>query len=253
MSKSKESTQNLKLNSETLGIIYQHVRFLANFRFLESIKVLQMRHTGYEIEDFVQEVVIKVCELFETKTFPTVNHLKKMIHCTMSYHYLHEKRKYYYTKTRGGAFCVSIDEAINDHQDIGDTLYDKSSFNDYDLQLLYRRNLYIAYNWEKAKIIEKSDIRHNTDNYIMSLNYFINKQIENGVRHTCKYFKESGFYMTRKIFDDICDTIITYLYDNDLVIKEIDNRKQVIDRLENCYNKSLDYINDNENRKLIKV
>lgn len=253
MTRTKERKQGLPLNESTLAIIYQHTRFLANFRFLESIKVLQTRHTGYEIEDFVQEVVIKVCELFEKKSFPTVNHLKKMIHYTMSYHYLHEKRKYFYTKQRGGSFCISLDETINDHQELIDTLYDKSILEDYDLQFIYSKNLYIAYDWKKADIITIEDLKYNTDKYLMSLNYFINKQLEGGIRYTCRYFKNAGFYMTRKIFDDICNTIITYLYDNNLAVKEVDSNKIIINKLENCYNKSLNHINVEEDRKLIHI
>ena len=77
--KSKESEENLSLTKDTLDKIYQHTWFLANYRFSRPIEVLQSRNTGYEKEDFVQDVVRQVCKLFTTKKFPTINHLKKMI------------------------------------------------------------------------------------------------------------------------------------------------------------------------------
>lgn len=219
----EDQTQYLQLTRETLHTIYQHTWFLANFRFSRPIEVLQTRNTGYEKEDFVQEVVQQVCKLFETKKFPTINHLKKMIRLTMSYHYLHEKRKYFYTKSRGGIQCTSLEEDINDYRKVEDTVAVDTSYSNesiYDLHRLYSKNLYIAYDWNVAKVITSDQFKDYTNHCIISVNFFINKQREVGMVDTCKFYKDNGYYMTKRTFDYLSQTIIDYLKANDILLIE---------------------------------
>lgn len=224
-----KDTGYLELNKEILNSIYQHVWFLANFRFARPIMILQTRHRGYEKEDFVQEVVELVCDLFKTMKFPTINHLKKIIKTTMSYHYLHEKRKYFYTKSRGSISCMSLDDDINDYKKFEDVAITDKSFNDetiYDVHRLFDKNLYLAYNWKFAKVITKEQIKDFTNYYILSINFFITKQRELGLHDTCKFYKQNGYYMTKKIFDYLSQTIIDYLKSNDIIMIENFDRCQ---------------------------
>lgn len=255
---SRERNERLVLDNNTLKSIYQHTRFLANFRFLRPVQVLQTRNTGYEIEDFVQEVVQKVCELFNTKTFPTMNHLKSMIRRTMEFHYLHEKRKYFYTKSRGNYSCASLDSLINDNRTLGDTVALESitcNTDDlYNFDIIKSRHLYVAYDWEKAFIIDNiGQFKNHSNKYLLSVNFFISKLREYGYRETCKYFKDNGFYMTRTICEQISTTIISYLKDNDYLSSDNLYSKSDIEKLEKCYNKSSDLIDEMPIKKLLKV
>ena len=128
-----EKDQYLELTNGLIKQIYQHVNFLANFRYKASIETLQSRHVGYEIEDFVQETVQEIVKQFKTKKFPTINHLKSFINLVMEFHYLKEKRKYFYTKSRGPYTCVSLDEDINDYRKIEDTLSSQMTTSNFDL------------------------------------------------------------------------------------------------------------------------
>lgn len=218
-----EAVDYLKLDKKTLNAIYQHVWFLANFRFARPIMVLQTRHKGYDKEDFVQEVVQLVCKLFDTMKFPTINHLKKMIKNTMSWHYLHEKRKYFYTKARGNISCVSLDDDVNEYRTMEDTIATENSINNetiYDLHRLFERNLYLAYDWNKAIVIAKDQIKDYAKHCILSVNFFIKLQKDYGFKDTCRFYKSKGFYMTKTTFDYLSQTIIDYLKINDIILVE---------------------------------
>lgn len=210
-----------KLDRKTLDIIYQHTWFLANFRFARPIEVLQSRHSGYSKEDFVQEVVTLMFKHFESgKTFPTVNHLKKIIHKTMEFHYLKEKRKYFWTKSRGGVQCTSLDESVNDYRKIGDTIMVETEVKAdsmQDFRLFLDKDLYVAYDWVKPVVITKEEFRDYQGYYLMSVNKFIEKQRDLGVNETCKSYKTAGCYITKSIFEQISQSIIDYAKEHKLL------------------------------------
>ena len=218
-----EKDQYLELTNGLIKQIYQHANFLANFRYKVSIETLQSRHVGYEIEDFVQEIVQEIVKQFKTKKFPTINHLKSFINLVMEFHYLKEKRKYFYTKSRGPYTCVSLDEDINDYRKIEDTLSSQMTTFNFDLYNLFNKHLYISYDWKIAKIITKKDFA-NQKSLLMSVNKFVELQIINGAKQTCKIYKDAGFHMTKAIFTLFSQTILDYAKNNDLLIIEEDTK-----------------------------
>lgn len=224
-----EKSKYLELNNDLIKKIYQHVSFLANFRYKASIEVLQSRHVGYEIEDFVQETVQEIFRQFKTKKFPTINHLKKFINLVMEFHYLKEKRKYFYTKSRGPFTCVSLDDDVNDYRKIEDTISSQISTMNFDLHNLLSKHLYISYNWHTAKIITKNDFSKEKS-IILSVNKFIELQIINGFKETCKIYKNAGFNMTKMIFDQFSQAIIDYAKENDLLAIEETSKQYLYNR-----------------------
>ena len=224
----RASEQCLSLTNDTIKEAYKHVTFLASFRYRRPIEVLQTRHRGYGIEDFIQETMTIILQEFSKKKFPTINHLKSFINLTMQWHYLKEKRKYFYTKQRGEFLEVSINDSAaksnsEDIRTIGDTLtYDKNEVANLsdmiDLHHICHKHLFIAYDWkdtlEVCKVSELKKYRHC---YALSFNHFIKVLQEQGERGTCAYFKERGFFMTRKVLDAISQKLIQYFKDNQLI------------------------------------
>ena len=220
-----EKDDYLELNDHLIKQIYQHANFLANFRYKNAIEVLQSKHVGYEVEDFVQEIVQEIFRQFKTKKFPTINHLKKFINYVMSFHYLKEKRKYFYTKSRGPYTCVSLDEFTNDYRKVEDTIESKPFISNFDLYNLLSKNLYISYNWKSIKIITTKDFSKEKS-MLLSVNKFIELQIINGTKETCRLYKESGFPMTKMLFDKFSQAIIDYTNEHNLLAidKDIDKK-----------------------------
>lgn len=241
----------LVLNNQLLKDVYQHVTFLANFRYRSAIETLQAKHRGYEIEDFVQETLQEVYQQLKKKTFPTMPHLKSFINKIMQFHYLKEKRKYYYTKQRGSYYETYIDDECTKNQN-GDARYlrDTLQYEEKldleglaDLQRLYNRNLFIVYDWRTVKICKKHELKDFKEGCITSVNYFINKQIELGRVDCCKYYKSQGFHMTKKVFDDITKELLRYLKEQDYIdvpkdLLEDEHTKfdRLKEKLESAYN-----------------
>ena len=69
----------LEVNSQLYKDIYQHVTFLASFRFKSAIEYLRTAHHGYEVEDFIQETMRLLTDSLDKKKFPSMRHLKKFI------------------------------------------------------------------------------------------------------------------------------------------------------------------------------
>ena len=224
-----QEKKSLELNNGLIKQIYQHVNFLANFRYKNAISILQSKHIGYETEDFVQEVLQEITRQFKTKKFPTINHLKSFINLVMEFHYLKEKRKYFFTKSRGPFTCVSLDDDANDYRKIEDTLSSQISTMNFDLHNLLSKKLYISYDWKTIKIIKREDFK-SQKSLLLSVNKFIELQIINGLRETCKIYKNSGFYMTKTLFNQFSQAIIDYAKRNDLLVIEDTTSKYKYDR-----------------------
>lgn len=210
-------SSKLELNNALIKEIYTHVTFLANHRYRLAIKTLKSRHKGYESEDFIQECVKLVIESFENHSFETIYHLKSFINKIMNFHYLKEKRKYFYTKQRGFFNECSIDEYFIDGTSNNCTLQNiiegQKDINIDNLVLhnIQQVNLYVVYDWQKAIVCTFEELKNYKKGYIISVNSFIKLQIEMGLRETCRYFKNIGFYMTRNIFNEISEAILEYL------------------------------------------
>lgn len=210
----------LELNNSLLKEIYCHIDKQMHYKYRSLVEVLKSRHNSYDAEDFVQETIELILNAFKTKLFTNVNQLKGFINSTMKFHYLKEKRKYFYTKQRGWATCVSLDKPVCENKSIMDILEDeKTDSNDsiFDLYHLQSKKLLIAFNFEKCEIIDKSQLKDYRDFHILSVNHFINVQIALGQKETCRYFKNKGLHMTKCIFELISQKIIDYCKANNLL------------------------------------
>lgn len=219
----KVSTSCVELNNKTIKDIYNHINMLLNARYSTPIKVLQSRHRGYEKEDFAQEVAQIILKEFETKKFPTINHLKKFINLSMEFHYLKEKRKYFYTKQRGSMQEHSIDETLTDNLTLGDTLSSTRAIDidRIDLDNILEQNLFIVYDWSTCNICKLDELKKFKSGYILSVNSFIKYQNDYGSLETCRHFKSKGFYMTKSIFDSISQSIINYLERHNFIEEQL--------------------------------
>lgn len=218
----------LQFTNATIKEAYNHIVKLAKSKFKEPIKTLKSRHHGYEEDDFIQETMQIILTESTRKKFPTINHLKSFINLTMQYHYLKEKRKYFYTRQRGDFTEVSIFDSTTQtsegkEQLIAETLtYDKEEVahlsEEIDLDSLIKRNLYVVYDWKSLlEICKASELRNYTVGYALSVNHLIKTLRAYGAKDACKVFKEQGFFMTRRILDDISQKLIQYIKDNQLL------------------------------------
>lgn len=222
----KEKSDYLICTNEVISEAYKHIKLLANCKYKRAIKTLQTRHKSYNVEDFIQDTMQIILKEFTRKKFPSINHLKSFINKSMSFHYLKEKRKYFYTKQRGSIEERSIYEPITDYATLGDTIsYDNSKSIDLlSLSDLLKRNLYVVYDWSTAKVCTLQELKQYNEGYILSVNHFIQKQREDSIINVCKYFKQQGFYMTRTIFNDISQEIVNYIKRNNILLVESDEK-----------------------------
>lgn len=228
---------NLQFNAATVKQAYNHIKALAGFKYKEPIKTLKSRHHGYEAEDFIQETMQIILNESQKKSFPTINHLKAFINKTMSFHYLKEKRKYFYTKQRGSAKEVSIDDNFT-QIDTGKTMLiaemltydkdeDKTVAQDIDVRALTSKHLYVVYDWKNLlEVCTLSELKDYKTGYALSVNHLVQTLTERGERETCKYYKSIGFFMTKSILDSVSSAIIKYIKDNHIV--EVAEDKPVI-------------------------
>lgn len=214
-----QSKEKLELNSAVLKEVYQQVDKLANSKYKTAIHTLQTRHKGYESEDFVQEAVEKVVKAFSTKNFATLSKLKGFINFVMEFHYLKEKRKFFYTH-RGLATVVSFDDPIIEDLTIGDTIEAPSTvqLNELDKHSLFNKNLFLINTNNYYSICTLEELRKYKSGIAISINYFIEIQRDLGLQELCRYYKNNGFYMTKPIFEEISQVIIDYIQLNQLVI-----------------------------------
>lgn len=210
----------LELDKKLLKEIYCHVNKQMIYKYGSLVEVLKSRHHGYDIEDFAQETIELVINAFKNKLFTNLNQLKGFINSTMKFHYLKEKRKYFYTKQRGTATCISLNDTIFENKCIEDLIEDPKDFNDdstFDLHHLQSKNLLIAFKNNDCHIIKSIELKNFSGFHIISVNHFINIQIKLGQKETCKYFKKKGLYMTKDLFEFISQKIIDYCKENNLL------------------------------------
>jgi len=220
--KEEEELRFLKVDNRLIRTVYQHVSFLANFRFRSSIEYLQNKNKGYEIEDFVQEILEKVSKILTVKKFPTINHLKKFISIIMQYHYLSQKRKYYQTKQRGTYLEESLDSLIDDTRNLLDTLYNDKEYQTYldnlQFNFILKKNLFIVLHNDLVNICTLDEIKNNHEGIVISLTLFLLKHYELGKKsEVCKYFKSKGIYISKKSFDLIVNSALDYCINNSLL------------------------------------
>lgn len=232
----KES--NLQLTSDLIKIMYDYVKKLLNYKYSHAITVLSSRNHGYTEEDFIQEVLQLLVIDFKKKSFANLGKLKNYIKSVVSFHYLKEKRKYFYTKQRGGFICLSLDETYeNSAKCLGDVLIAKESQSlsteQYDLHNLMQKNLYICCHSHSYKVGPLKEFRKDRQGILLSVNQFIKVQRVYGLSETCKFYKNHGFYMTKTTFDEVSQSILNYAKDLDLLsFTDTDYckvRKQLVD------------------------
>lgn len=234
----------VKLSNSVLAELYDYATILAKSKFKNGVEILKTRHVGYELEDFVQEIIILVTKSFETKTFENMTKLKAFTVSTMKYHYLHEKRKYFYTKQRGDIQCFSLYEPAckvgEDYKLIIDTITYDSNATAEDIctyNNLISKNLQIVIDWPKLTVCRPDELRYHKGT-VLSVNYFIKCQRELGMNDTCKLYKNNDFYMTKSFYKELSKLIIDYAKANDLLIvsddlfKEERTTRKVVDRVE---------------------
>ena len=237
---SEQQQDYLQFDNATIKEIYSYVTMLVNSRYKEPIKTLQARHHGYSSEDFIQEVMLIILKESKAKKFPTINHLKSFIKLTAEFHYLKEKRKYYFTKQRGSYSEVSIFDSTTNVDDgssklIAETLtYDKNEHEHIaellDLQSLLKKNLYVVYDWRQLlEVCTVHELKNYKTGYALSVANLLKVLQEYGAKDACKHFKEVGFFMTRKILDDISQKLIQYIKDNKIIEVTVE-RPAYIDR-----------------------
>lgn len=234
-----ELLQEGKLSNKDIKELYRHCTILANSKYKEPIKVLQSRNIGYSVDDFVQETMQIVLDSLTKKSFKSLQKLKSFAYKTMEFHYLKEKRKYFYTKQRGSMQCVSIeDKVLPVHGEAGQNFFseyleDPKSHIDIDklaLQDLQKRDLQVAikgnmYSLVEAEYLDKLPDMKNT--FILSVNHFINLQYSIGFKESCRYYKSKGFNMTRTIYNNINIAIMSYLYRNNLLEKPVVEKSKI--------------------------
>lgn len=225
----KENVNVVTLDSKTIKELYKHVTMLANSKYKVPIQTLKTRHVCYDIEDFVQDTMKLLLDSFKTKTFTTLAKLKNFANLTMEFHYLKEKRKYFYTKQRGSMTCVSLNDSaasitgVSGELKHGET-YENFLSDDKDIDLdilelnnLKSKDLQVFISNGKYAIRELRSIESFTNNTVLSVNHFIEIQRHLGIKDTCKYYKSKGFYMTKDVFNDISQCIIDYIKKNGIL------------------------------------
>lgn len=213
----------LEIDNSVVKTLFDYVKGQTFFKYKEAMSTLKSRHHGYESEDFIQEVMQLVLTSLQTKKFPTLGQLKKFVRCTMEFHYLKEKRKYFYTKSRGSFLTTSIEEPLSDSRTIADTIsYNKViDTGSFDLHRIMSKNLFLQYDWHICKIGKLRDFKQTSNGLLLSINQFIKLQMYYGMRETCNYYKRRGFYMTKTTFEILSQAIIDYAIEQNLLEKEI--------------------------------
>lgn len=223
----------LCINNETLKIIYQHVIFLVSYKYSTALKILKDRNRGFDKDDFIQDCVSLILNSFETKSFETIYHLKSFINKTMNFYFLREKRKYYQTKQRASYNQCSLDEYETDDYFIYKSVNCQKDINLDKLYLdsIKNKNLYVIYNNNKVlDVCDISKVKEYKYGCILSVNSFIKLQLECGFKETCRIYKQKGFYMTKKRFDEISQAIIDYANTNGYIPKYVESKKYVYNR-----------------------
>lgn len=215
LEKCSQKVDCVEVNDRTIKQIYDYIKRAIAFKHSSAISTLSSRHIGYDEDDFIQEIMQLLLVSLQTKKFTSFNKLKSFIQMTIKFHYLKEKRKYFYTKSRGSFVTVSLDDYLNEYRKIEDVLEDSLNVgidvDSIDLQNLFDKNLYILFDWSTCRIGKLKDFNSYKKGYLLSINQFIKVQMIYGRIDTCKYYKQNGFYMTRNTFNIITQSILEYI------------------------------------------
>lgn len=241
--KRDKEVQLLTMNSELVKEIYKHVDMLANSKYRLPIETLRTRHKGYESEDFVQDAVRNIIYYFPNKSFDSLAKFKSFMNMSVEWTYLKEKRKYFFTKSRGDSIILSLDDTLNDGQTYESIIADKKEFDTstLDLQILMSKNLYVSFNWNTFLVGTFDEMKRKKKRILLSVNQFLTFQQEMGARDTVAHYKELGFYMTFPIFVNMSQAILNYAEKHGLVLVEKESKKYVYNR------PSVDYISERIN------
>lgn len=224
-------SDTLKLTNSVMKEMHDYVMSQLNYTYKNAIETLKTRNWGYEAEDFAQEVMQLLIDAFKTKSFENMGKLKSYTKSVISFHYLKQKRAYFYTKQRGGFQKVSLSEPSMDYKLFEDIItYDEKAIDTdkYDLQHLMQKNLFISAKNHTYKVGQLKDFRKDTSGQMLSVNKFIEIQNAYGELETCRLYKNHGFYMTKKVFDELSQSILNYAKDFDLLtFVETDYHKPV--------------------------
>lgn len=212
--------QGVQINNETIQRTYNYVKKLVAFRYKSGIEALQSRNTGYEEEDFIQDLMQILLKELKIKQFATFGKFKAFIKLAASWHYLHEKRKYFHTKSRGSCRTVSFEKTINENQTVEDVLGKYEDEGKYDLYFIMKKNLYVRFDWKTYKVGKLEDFKNDKNGMLLSVNHFIKAMQYYGMKDTCNYYKQNGFYMTRNVFNNMSQAIINYAKDTNLLEQE---------------------------------
>ena len=133
----KRNSSYLQMTKELVKSIYSHVDMLTDSKYREPIKILRTRHKGYEPEDFVQDAVRNIIHDFPNKKFENLQKFKAFMNKSVEWTYLKEKRKYFWTKSRGGStYEVSLDDSSQDEQRTLSEIIPSEKSIDFDTLLL---------------------------------------------------------------------------------------------------------------------
>lgn len=213
--------QEFKIEPKIYKELYNFALSVINTKFKSSLEYLRTANRGYEPEDFAQDVILKLMGSFHTKRFPSMKHLKSFVVKTIEYHYLYERRKYFYIKQYSGCGKEdSIDRMIDSSREVLDTLYSKVSVGLDNLQLkqIFKENLCLVFQKGNCFICKEEEIFNliKAESKIISLNYFLQVQYENTNIKACRHFKDKGIYITWKMLESINNKIYEYCLQNNI-------------------------------------
>lgn len=196
------------------------------------IDTLQSRDWSYTAEDFIQGVMQCILVQVGKKKFPTINHLKKFASKCIDYYYSHEKRKLFYTKQRGSFLTKSIDDPLTDYMTVGDTIqYENSTESDkLDYDTFRQYNLFVVCCNNVFTVCTAKELKNFKSGNALSVNYFLQAQLELKMLDVCRHYKEHGFYMTRDTYRRLIDAILEYSYEHKLLTKEVRTKAYVASR-----------------------
>ena len=231
----KRNSSYLQMTKELVKSIYSHVDMLTDSKYREPIKILRTRHKGYEPEDFVQDAVRNIIHDFPNKKFENLQKFKAFMNKSVEWTYLKEKRKYFWTKSRGGStYEVSLDDSSQDEQRTLSEIIPSEKSIDFDTLLLKNllvKDLYILYTCSSAKVGSFNELKRYRKGNLLSVETFILRQIYLGRKDTILWYKEHEFNMTQAIFDLINQSLISYFRLHDLLVIEDEPKKHVPNKI----------------------
>lgn len=228
----EKGSDYLSMTNSLVQEIYSHVNMLANSKYKEPLKYLKTKHKCYDSEDFVQDSVRNILHDFKNKKFESLKKFKAFMNMSVEFTYLKEKRKYFFTKLRGGEPEVSLDDNYFENKTYADVI---SGDNDVEIdKFIYNnlatKHLYVFFDWKVCKVGLFDDLKKLKNGYLLSVTKFLNKQRDCGKKETIAWYKQHKFYMTQVTFDLISQSILNYMNSNNLIELEKEREKYVYNR-----------------------